>query len=538
MSDGDFNYHPGVQGNTTDGRRIAFEQEVLRDQARELPEVQVSREYEVIQVARPTDIVTHTVEVPVVQELTTIVPKIQVRETVRHVERDEPQYIEKYVDIEHQKIVDTYVEKEVIEGETVKYVPKIDVHERKVLVTKPEVKWIEKFVDIPQIREVVRYVHSDSNVEQVIRYVPKGEGHLHEQHIATHDKHSDDPVELIPGETSDDVSYTPRMVRDGEHPAMEERGKLLEGTYESGTIVGPAPAIASPRTMPLTSSTDTGMMSSRSNNTAGSAYTPRPDTYEQVIVPKVVRTVEVRKDVPVTIDMPVPFMVPKPLCVPVDVPVLKFRDHFVPVPIRRHVVPKVVFTDETYEVDCAIEKPLLVIEDYVKPVPVDVAIKLKEKDIKIIPVDPSELSQADHQAMWMRVNADLLEQYRDRKGGDPEGLVREREDSAEDGPETSTEEKVDYGPLPMHPGHPLMMTYLQNQWIQNPSTLTHNMYSPEFFRHHVAALNSVLDPQPHQINLSEEQAVKLGPLPRDQLPNTWNGTVPLQIGEGEKWTSE
>lgn len=184
-------------------------------------------------------------------------------------------------------------------------------------------------------------------------------------------------------------------------------------------------------------------------------------------------------------------------------------------------------------------------------------IKLKEKDIKIIPVDPSELSQADFHAMWMRVNADLLDRIRET-GNNPE--VERAFQKAEQGQsetEAEEEEEVeeiegeseeqreerrakrreerrrqrestesikdpDFGPLPLHPGHPLMMTYLQNQWIQNPSTITHNMYTPELFRLHASALDSLLHPQPHQVNITHDQSVQLGPLPGEAMPSPWN----------------
>lgn len=243
---------------------------------------------------------------------------------------------------------------------------------------------------------------------------------------------------------------------------------------------------------------------------------------------------------------------------PIEVPVIRFRDHFIPVPVRRHVIPKIYFTDETFEVECAKEKPVLVVEDYYRPVPVDLKIKLKEKDIKIIPVDPSELSQADFHAMWMRVNADLLERVREA-GGNPE-VERAFRKSDEGVAETTTADEVfekdeelvegeteeqreerrkkrreerkkereaaeikdpDFGPLPLHPGHPLMMSFLQNQWIQNPSTITHNMYTPEFFRLHASALDSLLHPQPHQVNITQDQSIALGPLPAEAMPSPW-----------------
>eukprot|EP01071_Lankesteria_metandrocarpae_P014419 Lankesteria_metandrocarpae@DN8436_c0_g1_i1.p1 len=95
----------------------------------------------------------------------------------------------------------------------------------------------------------------------------------------------------------------------------------------------------------------------------------------------------------------------------VDVPLLKFDDQFVPAPVSRTVKPKITFTDEIYEVECTIEKPILIVEDSIKPVPVNIPIKLREKDIRVHPVDPSEMPQADLQALWMRVNADLLDKY-------------------------------------------------------------------------------------------------------------------------------
>lgn len=77
------------------------------------------------------------------------------------------------------------------------------------------------------------------------------------------------------------------------------------------------------------------------------------------------------------------------------------------------------------------------------------------------------------------------------------------------------------GCLPLHPGHPLMMTFIQNQWMQNPTNTTHGMYSPEFFRMHYAAINAQMDPQCHGVNLSEAQVEALGPAAHDQLPQPW-----------------
>eukprot|EP00923_Selenidium_pygospionis_P022042 GHVN01038110.1.p1 GENE.GHVN01038110.1~~GHVN01038110.1.p1 ORF type:complete len:238 (-),score=33.46 GHVN01038110.1:185-898(-) len=218
---------------------------------------------------------------------------------------------------------------------------------------------------------------------------------------------------------------------------------------------------------------------------------------------------------------------------------MKFRDHFVPVPVRRHVIPKVIFTHESYEVECIREKPVLVVEDYFKPVAVDVGIKLTEKDVSVNPIQPTELSQADHHAMWMRVNADLLDVYKEDHAGerpppvvdnaaDEEGGAGEEPDGREHEPEEGL------GPLPLHPGHPAMMTFLQNQWMNNPTTLTQNMYSPEFFRHHATAMNNVLDPQPHQINLTEQQGQNP---PHEAIPIPWEAPYP-EYPQGQQFDSQ
>lgn len=159
--------------------------------------------------------------------------------------------------------------------------------------------------------------------------------------------------------------------------------------------------------------------------------------------------------------------------------------------------------------------------------------------------------------MWMRVNADLLDRARETSGNveveralrkaeggetergeaevttdaeEEERIEGETEEQREERQQQRREERrklremqqyPDIGPLPLHPGHPLMMTFLQNQWIQNPSTITHNMYTPEFFRLHASALDSILHPQPHQVNITPDQSFELGPLPAEAMPSPW-----------------
>lgn len=242
---------------------------------------------------------------------------------------------------------------------------------------------------------------------------------------------------------------------------------------------------------------------------------------EQVFKPKVVKTVEIQKHVPVSVDVPVPYMVPKPIVVPVQVPVLKFRDHFVPVPVRRRVVPRIRWTNEVYEVECIKEKPFLQVQDIIKPVPCDVEIKVHEFVEKAQPINPAELSQADVHAMWMRVNADLAEKRKEELGDKypyvqhPEGTVfgepgSKRPDESAEGAEVSDPEaREGVEPLALHPGHPLNMTYLQNEWIKKETTATHEMYTPEWFEAHQKAMHNLAMQYPTQVQLSADQAARL-----------------------------
>lgn len=210
-------------------------------------------------------------------------------------------------------------------------------------------------------------------------------------------------------------------------------------------------------------------------------------------------------------------------------------------PVRRHVDSRLVFNGDVFQVPCIKEKPIMIVEDFIKPVPVDCHVKIREKDVTVLPVNPGDLNQCDIHAMWMRTNADLLSKYLDEHDGlyprgyhGPEAtkvqlkpsdwetvlLAQEQQRFEEDG--SDIQPKEDLGPLPLHPGHPLMMTVLQNQWLHNPTNMTHGMYNAEFFNHLYPALNAQLDPKDHLIHLTEEQQVRLGGQPAHiSLPSPW-----------------
>ncbi|VWU51621.1 inner membrane complex protein 1a, putative [Hepatocystis sp. ex Piliocolobus tephrosceles] len=149
----------------------------------------------------------------------------------------------------------------------------------------------------------------------------------------------------------------------------------------------------------------------QSNN--GKLPNPR---IEQVFKPKIVKNVEVQKHLPISVDVPVPYMVPKPVVVNVQVPVLKFRDTFVPVPVRKRIIPKITWIKQTYQVDCIKERPYLKIQDVIKPVPCEAKITSKKYIDRAYAINPNELPQDDIHGMWMRVNAHLADQMKKEYG--------------------------------------------------------------------------------------------------------------------------
>ncbi|OEH75795.1 uncharacterized protein LOC34622967 [Cyclospora cayetanensis] len=461
-------------------RSVMLEERTERERAVAVSE-QTERQWVAITAYQPVDTVVKTVEVPVVRTIETYVPKVVIEEKIVEVPKFVPEYVEKIVEVPEVKVVDKIVEVPRYEYQY-KYLPKIETQENIIQRPKYETKYVEKIVEVPQVKEVVRYQDVEE-IEEVIRYVPKGQ-------VATEE------WAKLKAKHEQEVKVE-REAREAQYKAEQEYQELIaeeQAAYEAkrmGLPRGPAPAM------------------------------PPAPRLEQVFKPKVVKTVEIQKHVPVSVDVPVPYMVPKPIVVPVQVPVLKFRDHFVPVPVRRRVVPRVRWTNEVYEVECIKEKPFLQVQDIIKPVPCDVEIKVHEFVEKAQPINPAELSQADVHAMWMRVNADLAERRKEELGDKypyvqhPEGTVfgepgSKRPDESAEGAEVSDPEaREGVEPLALHPGHPLNMTYLQNEWIKKETTETHEMYTPEWFEAHQKALHSMAMQYPTQVQLSAEQAARL-----------------------------
>jgi len=538
------NIHLSVEGDYSNlhathesVRSVTVDEKTDRERAKELSETK-DRQWVAITAYQPIDTVTKTVEVPVIRTVDTYVPKVTVEEKIIEVPKYIPEYVEKVVEVPEVKIVDKIVEVPQYQYQY-KYVPKIETKENVIQRPKYETKYIEKIVEVPQIKEVVRYQEVEE-IEEIIKYVPKG------QAIPEEWKESE--------KREEEVSI---------HQTVESRASGVTSTPETYITNAMEPPKPMPTAvqygMPPQYQTVPGMV-------------PPQTRVEQLFKPKVVKTVEIQKHVPISVDVPVPYMVPKPVVVPVQVPVLKFRDHFVPVPVRRRVVPRIKWTNEVYEVECIKEKPYLQVQDIIKPVPCDVEIKIHEYVEKAQPINPAELSQADIHAMWMRVNADLADKKKAEYGdkypyvkhpdgtvfGEP-GISREDDNGEEGGmlpnlddiEVTDDEEEIETGeltleekeqkkrakderilqkkrekynkmkkerdevmglePLALHPGHPLAMTYMQNEWIKKETTATHEMYSPEWFEQHQKALHNLQMKHPTQVQISAEQAAQLRP---------------------------
>ncbi|SCO67516.1 inner membrane complex protein 1b, putative [Plasmodium vivax] len=248
--------------------------------------------------------------------------------------------------------------------------------------------------------------------------------------------------------------------------------------------------------------------------------------FENVFVPKVEKVVEVKKKIDIPINLPIPYIVPKPKIVDVDIPVFKFNDKYVPVPVRQRIIPKVTWTDRVYKVDCVVEKPYLVYHDIVKIVPTDTQISVREYPKGITKINPEELYEVDNLALWMRVNADLKEEKDALKKTQDNCSDRTCEcsiadsfeecsstselNSSQDGATTikSSNENV-LDTLPIHPGHPLEMVHLQNKWMQQDTTRMMELYQDGFFDAHRNAVFNLATRIPREAEIEVRQISQL-----------------------------
>lgn len=111
--------------------------------------------------------------------------------------------------------------------------------------------------------------------------------------------------------------------------------------------------------------------------------TPKVETLYK---PKLEKYVEVVSLIKENVNVDSTYLIPKPVIIPVEVPVLKFKDNFKIVPIRKKIIPVLKYTDDVVYVDCCVEKPYIVYEDIVLPVPFDVPIEQNEYIEKAPPI--------------------------------------------------------------------------------------------------------------------------------------------------------
>ncbi|CAD2097824.1 inner membrane complex protein 1c, putative [Plasmodium vinckei lentum] len=131
----------------------------------------VDRKWVALTAYQPVDVVTKTVEVPVIKTVEKFVPKTIIQEKIIHVPKNVTHIVEKIVEVPEVKYIEKIVEVPHIHYKN-KYVPKIEVVEKIVERQKIIEKWHDKIVEVPQIKEVVRYKEIE-DTEEVIKYVPK-----------------------------------------------------------------------------------------------------------------------------------------------------------------------------------------------------------------------------------------------------------------------------------------------------------------------------------------------------------------------------
>ncbi|CAD2085995.1 inner membrane complex protein 1a, putative [Plasmodium vinckei brucechwatti] len=390
------------------------------------------REYVAITAYQPVDIVTKTVEVPFVRTIETIIPKITYESKIREVPKYYSKFVEKVVEVPEVKFIDKIVDVPRIQY-VYKYAPKVEIKENIIKRPVIEKKFIEKFVEVPEFKEVKRFQEVET-VEYVIKYVPKGSKDEKDGEEKVEDKEAE--------EKSEHVEIEENNV-ENEEECNKKDTKLVRNVSidnDMNTVIGKnmminqediCAGVQQIYPYMLTRSMNESGMVINSNrhsnldradnietvqiNENGNSIMPTP-RIEQVFKPKIVKNIEVQKHVPISVDVPIPYMVPKPIVVNVDVPVLKFRDTFVPVPVRRKIIPKIKWISDVYQVDCIKERPYLKIQDIIKPVPCDIEIKHKKFMERACAVNPNELPQDDVHAMWIRVNAHLAEQKKKEYG--------------------------------------------------------------------------------------------------------------------------
>ncbi|CRG98053.1 inner membrane complex protein 1d, putative [Plasmodium gallinaceum] len=113
---------------------------------------------------------------------------------------------------------------------------------------------------------------------------------------------------------------------------------------------------------------------------------------ETVFVPKLEKNIEVVSNLKENINVDYTYLVPKPIVIPVEVPILKFKDHFKIVPIKKKIIPVIKYSDDIIYVDCCVEKPYIILENVIVPVPFDIPIEENKYIHKAPPILDNDYS--------------------------------------------------------------------------------------------------------------------------------------------------
>lgn len=439
----------------------------------------------------PVDTYNRVVDVPSKETKIIYKPKIEFTEKIKEVPKYILQNQNRVIEVPEVKFVDK-IEYDQLIMEKLTYVPKEVIKYN--IIEKPVVKNVitEKKVDVLKVQEKISF-RDQEIVEEVHHYFDKDMN-----------KFLDEDGNTI---ENDDDSKDEGIRVNFEKPRYQN--------IDDNNILPPLLTPFGPQ-VKLTEN----------------------ETLEKVFIPKVEKVVEIKKKIDIPINLPVPYIVPKPQIIDVEVPVFKFNDKYIPVPVRRRIIPKIKWSDKVYKVDCFIEKPYLVYHNIIKIVPTDSKILVREYPKGITKINPEELHEVDNLALWMRVNADLKQEKDKLKECekssdhtcdcsdcecDEQFSNTELNSSQEDATTIKSSNENLLETLPLHPGHPLEMVQLQNKWIKQDTTKTQDLYDEKFMDAHRNAIFNLTSRIPREAEIEIKQISKLqNQIERGEFSNSYN----------------
>jgi len=211
---------------------------------------------------------------------------------------------------------------------------------------------------------------------------------------------------------------------------------------------------------------------------------------DTIYVPKIIECEEICQDLKLMVKVPTPHVVPSPVIVEVEVPIITFRNNYVCIPVRKRVIPRFVNSGEAFKVKVERQVPYLVIQDIIKPVPVDASTTQGNVSYEPNTVPPSDITQADYHQLWQRANAELLKDRQEllaRAGLDPSVLERRR--MPQDPAQLDKQILDDDAKEKWHPHHPI---FLQHKWLTTPAQDMNELYSSEFVQNQLEAAQKMM----------------------------------------------